>query len=198
MINHKHKFIFIHIPKCAGSSLHGVFRQYGDDSDFNYGHPTFQQYCDKYKQSIDYTKIISIRNPWDRLLSTFYYLKGGGNGYFYDIELKKIFNIYETNFKDWVVHFLKEALELNLPINHFKPISFYISKKDIDYVIRTENIQEDFDIVCDKIGIPKQELPYINKSKHKHYTEYYDDETKQIVAEKYAKDIEYFGYKFGG
>ena len=64
--------------------------------------------------------------------------------------------------------------------------------------LKTNTIKVFFNMICNKVGIPQKQLPRNRTTtRKKHYTEYYDDETREIIAEKYANDIEYFGYKFG-
>jgi hypothetical protein len=67
---------------------------------------------------------------------------------------------------------------------------------DIDFIGKIENLQNDFNTICDNIGIPRKPLTQRNKSKHDHYSKYYDKETRDIVASRFAEDIEMFGYKF--
>jgi hypothetical protein len=215
MISHKHKFIFIHVPKTAGNSIQSYLQDYSEDKiwvteeqathnakskshldrfgikssnprAFDYcKHTTLNEYYNnwpkKYGSIEDFFKFGVIRNPWDRAIS-YHFWKG--------------YKSFNKNI------FMNNLIERNR--NNYRPkscVDYFCVKKyndhKLDYVIRFENIQQDFNIVCDKIGIPRQQLPHKNKSRHKHYTEYYDDETREIVAKKYAKDIEYFGYKFG-
>ena len=193
MINHEHKFIFVHIPKTAGITvIQMLSRACSVDDKFKSGHPIYDKYLEFFGQSIkEYFSFCIVRNPWDRLVSVFHYLQNGGRN---NKDAKQGEMLKDYNFKSFVHDFSFEKF----PYIHFKPQMYFIKSVDnFDYIGRLENLQEDFNIICDKIGIPRQQLPHQNKSKHKHYTEYYDDETREIVAQKYAKDIEYFGYKFG-
>jgi hypothetical protein len=68
---------------------------------------------------------------------------------------------------------------------------------DLDFVIRFENIQQDFDTLMEKLNLPKLSLPHRNKSKSKHYSEHYDEELIQIAATHFKDDIALGNYTFG-
>jgi hypothetical protein len=67
-----------------------------------------------------------------------------------------------------------------------------------DYIGRFETLQEDFDRICERVGIPRTRLPHLNSTAHRLYKDYYDDETREMIAVKYRRDIRVFGYDFEG
>lgn len=181
MIDHTHKLIFIHIPKTAGTSIELSICGYDwfDEEYRNEKHITCEQARKIYTNNWEeYFKFSVVRNPWDMMVSWYKWRK------------------LKCNYRDYLVNY-----NLHTQYVSTTKASDYLldddNKLQVDFVCRFENLQTDFETVCKKIGIKDVKLPHKNKTNNKHYTEYYDDETKQIVAEKYAKDIEYFGYKFG-
>jgi hypothetical protein len=68
----------------------------------------------------------------------------------------------------------------------------------VDFVGRFESLESDFRQACRIIGLrPIPPLPHANNSHRKrHYSAYYDDESVEWIRERFAKDIDYFGYKF--
>jgi hypothetical protein len=68
----------------------------------------------------------------------------------------------------------------------------------VDFVIRYENLNDDFAEVCRRLELPTPDLPRLKagiREKH-HYSRYYDDETRALVAERHKNDIKILGYRF--
>jgi hypothetical protein len=219
MISHKHKYIFIHIPKCGGTSVElallkneGVdFKNYEkDDLKFlpkisqqeyrigydYYGVTTQHRMIDQYNDSREkkYFTFTFVRNPWERYLSEYFYTKKiNGTKYCNGDEFSRLFPTFK--------HFVMDNGEKCIWDSHrLSQIDFILNSnknKLVNFVGRCENMQYDFDYICGRLKIPKIKLPYRNPTKHTHYTEYYDEETKEIVAKQFAEDIDYFGYEFG-
>ncbi len=66
----------------------------------------------------------------------------------------------------------------------------------MDYVGRIETLAADMDVICDRVGIPRVKLPSKKRRFHLHYSHYYDEASRDLVASYYAKDIAEFGYTF--
>ena len=205
MIHHKHKCIFIHINKCAGTSVSLALdmlqvhisaellfsdelyndKQFtgwrGWESGQRRNEHNWMPLDDVRKFWHDYFKFTVVRNPWERVVSDYYYCQKIG------------INSADVTFKEEVERTAQDTSRWKSPCLDWITID---GENQMDMVLRFENLQQDFKTLCERLNVTAT-LEHKNMTEHKHYTEYYDDETKQIVAEKYAKDIEYFGYKFG-
>ena len=195
MILPEYKAIFVHIPKTGGTSIEKFFgaklfartgkhhsvsqlRQEVGDDDWNH-----------------YFKFSFVRNPWDRMVSYFNWRSQ---------DLQNV-DIKGRTFKEWLTFLLAEDFS-SLTLNHsfqsgIKPQFAMLADGDklaVDFVGRFENLQYDFDRVCDRIGIERQILPHKNAMPRKqHYTDFYDEESQALVRTLYLQDIECFGYEFG-
>lgn len=194
MIIHEHKAIFVHIPKTAGTSIECLFGiNVSDDITLNQNtftgwdgykqmyiqHCSIQQILDWSMMDLsNYFSFTFVRNPWDRIVSDYLFFKIRS----------------DMSLKEFIV---KEGVS---DPTHVLPQMYFIKKRNgeigLDFIGRFENLQCDFNTVCDKIGIERQTLPHMLKKQRKHYSFYYDDETVELIAKKYKEDIEYFGYEF--
>ncbi|MCQ9205972.1 MAG: sulfotransferase family protein [Omnitrophica bacterium] len=205
MVLHTHKLIFIHIPKCGGTSIEKKLNGFGKTeclcgwdkkNKFFLQHATCSELIslklvDK-KTFSSYFKCAFVRNPWDRYVSEYTWRIKYHNNFCEDKSIRDI------SFKDYLLKNFQWQ-EKSWEQHHRPQVDFILNKKNklmIDFIGRFEYLQKDFDKICDILGIEKGKLPHDFKTNHMDYTKYYNNQTRQIVAEKCAKDIKYFGYKF--
>lgn len=227
MICRPYRCVYVHIPKTAGQSVEQFFMDLlGLDWDADRkvlllnsnndpalgteklahlsaseyvecGHITQQEFSSFFRFSF-------VRNPWTRILSEYRY-----RNYF-----------HHRSFRDFVINKMPKP-GFDDKYRHVMPQYDMLHDRDgkllVDFVGRFESLQQDFDRVCEKLGIEDSLLPHRNPSnkksrdrkrrlrnflfmngenRYRSLSDFYDDETREAVAEYYRVDIETFGYTF--
>tara|TARA_B110000495_G_C22903606_1_gene527373 strand:- start:386 stop:964 length:579 start_codon:yes stop_codon:yes gene_type:complete len=185
---------FVHVPKNAGCSISNALGRSVEVINHDRRKSDFRYFKD-HNLSKKTFSFAFVRNPWDRVVSAYSFVKKGGVNAGDKADRDKYLAQY-SSFSEFVKNFDDSILEQIHFVPQYKWICGDNGDVIVDFVGRFENLREDFNTVCGVIGV-KAELPHSNKGKHKHYTKFYDAETEQVIAEKYAKDIEYFEYGFG-
>lgn len=188
-----HRCIFIHVPKTAGTSIARAL--FATESRHV---PYFEYERANPRKFLTYFKFAFVRNPWDRLVSIYFFLQRGGMNETDRVWAEK--NIVPfARFSDFVREWLTPESAMTFP--HLRPQCFYVADRDsrlmVDFVGRYERLNEDFAHVASRLR-SEAVLSISNKGEHEHYTAYYDNETREIVGNVYERDIDTFGYVFGG
>jgi len=67
----------------------------------------------------------------------------------------------------------------------------------VDYIMKLEDIKKDWGQLFKKINQPYIKFPHITKGSGKiDYKSFYTDELREIVANRFEKDLDYFGYSY--
>jgi hypothetical protein len=182
--------IFVHIPKTAGSSVAQAL--FGGSRHV----PYFEYERINPRKFKRFFKFAFVRNPWDRVVSTYFFLKKGGVNEMDRRFAAENFAGYD-NFASFVEGWLNERNIWSWI--HFKPQHHFICDANLrvrmDFVGRTETIDADFLHICQRLGVPA-ELTWTNRGDHRPYSEYYTEDLRERVAAVYAEDIVTFGYQF--
>jgi len=134
-----------------------------------------------------YYKFTFIRNTWARVYSWY-------ANVIKDEVLRTSIGVTDPNCS------FEDFLKSNMDHTTFSQLYFITDAKGnvpMDFIGRFENLQSDFDKVCEHLQIEDSELPKLLVRKYGHYTDNYTDETKDLVYNLYRKEIDYFKFEFG-
>jgi hypothetical protein len=217
LISHSRRFIFIHVGKTGGMSMRDVLKPYADEPDrFKMRRPArlvegranplytvwetlllhakVRDVATAFPAEFEtYFKFAFVRNPWDLLVSLYHFILREPTAAKHD--QVKAAGSFER-FVEWAIAtsdpFPKgiTKLQSNMLVDAQGALR-------VDFLGHYETIEEDFAAVCRRLGI-EASLPHLNRSRHDGYLRYYDNRTRDLVADHFRRDIDLFGYAFEG
>lgn len=215
IISHLHKFIFIHVPKVAGTSIENVLVQYLSDEltamsetellkhanteipphDFP-RHATCREIRRKLPEAMfsGYFKFAFVRCPYDWVVSNYFYFLQSDE--YKDNAVREL--VRSRSFEEVVTFFIvnkgQAAMVDGMKFNQKEFLYGENGDLLVDYVGKYENLQQDFRTVCQHLGIGELALPHANKTDHRHFRTYYTPGSRDLVYDALREDFDAFGY----
>lgn len=208
IISHKYRYVFIELPQTGSTSIARELMEHYDGQKVLFKHALYHQFLAQASEDEKkYFAFSSIRNPLDVVVSTYFKIRTNHDN----------FNQNPVHHGKWVRRKLiplkrrlqgKAILEGDLDFpSYFKrfhrwPYSSWsiVDHRNLDAVMRFENLGEDFKGVLERLGIdPVRELPQKNKTgkRDRDFASYYDTpELKAQAIRVFAPYMKDWGYRF--
>lgn len=208
MISDQDHIIFVHIPKCAGSSIKRLLRGVNNLSFKHDGwhHSVgflIEALKKENKDPSQYFKFCISRNPYDRLVSAFSYTfdKVINKNDYHWRQYKKAYPVIEKHItpeskiesfqkfiqSDDFARMFKGDL---LPV-HFRPQFSFISVNNelqMDHIGRLEDMDSTLTLLEEKININRAKI-HANATVHDSYKRFYNDHCIEKAIEFYKEDF---------
>ena len=157
------------------------------------------------EKNADFYKFGFVRNPWSYCLSVFLDKFVAPRMWAVeDTQAKRKELITPENLNKFVTDQFT-ALEENELTMFFDRTqrSYFVDKSGeiaVDHIARFENLNDELDMLCKKLDIPKVEVKSDQQNKGNFekmsYRDFFDDKTRDLVGEEFEEDIEEFGYSY--
>lgn len=216
MISHKHKCIFVEVPRTGSTSVRKLIgkpktphlnicqirselcNHWSHDSRFSGRLKSLASLLRPEAARVEageqifrsYFKFGFVRNPWDRVVSL--YMRP-------TCEQMRA----RIGFDTFVENIEFSSATCQHPVPHRNQLDWFVDPDGevmVNFIGRFERLNEDWEVISQRIGLAGQRLPHKNKKvgDKKHYTEWYTPKTIDLIRRKFSVDIEYFEYDFEG
>ena len=202
-ISHKHKFIFVHIPKTAGTTICSNW----------HGSP-LKDICTKngvlggtHKSALqlkemfpveweEYLTFTVVRNPYSRFISKFFFKQLNPRP-LEDLE-SCVWDDREAEGLLPQLYWITDRNDYFLPTSQYDHPDIHFGDIIVDRVLRYENLNAEIKDLFDELGIPPQEvLPHFRETqKIENPGEYFPTHFKALVTYLYREDLKRFGYEY--
>lgn len=139
-----------------------------------------------------------VRHPFDKLVSSYFFNKRGSLYKSFQIKGKnkriiRMVRMFFTFLLPKILPFQIWALFFPMKTNR----KYFVNKEGeiiVDYIGRTEYLNEDLTFICGLCGIDTTnvKVPHVNKSMHQDWEKYFQNEFfKRIISYRFKDDLEF-------